>query len=330
MPKHIARLIVLIVGLGAVALVAKSLLTADTFHEFGHYRGDSVIQVAALEPVFQTPRYCESCHAERLAQWSAHSHRTVTCEVCHGPARGHPAGGKLPIPKDTARLCGACHEATAGRPSSQPQVEIVPHTIGESCITCHNPHAPRIVATAAFVAAEPGAAGKRVASCDGCHGAKGVSGNDLWPSLAGQHAAYLTRILGAYRSGDQRDVLMTPIVKDLSDAEVRDLAMHYARLACGVPAKAKVGDAAAGKSLAKNCAACHGETGIAPNPAWPSLAAQKPGYIVHALKAFRAGLRTDPMMAGVARGLSDTDMANLAAFYSEQACAPIKQARNTP
>ena len=330
MPKHIARLIVLIVGFGAVALVAKSLLTADTFYEFGHYRGDSVIQVAALEPVFQTSGYCESCHAERLAQWSAHSHRTVTCEVCHGPARGHPASGKLPIPQDTARLCGACHEVTAGRPRSHPQVDIVPHTIGESCITCHNPHAPKIRAVVAFAAAEPGAASRRIASCDGCHGARGVSGNDLWPSLAGQHAAYLTRILGAYKSGDQRDVLMTPIVKDLSDAEVRDLAMHYARLACAAPAKAKVGDAVAGKSLAKNCAACHGETGIAPNPAWPSLAAQKPGYIVHALKAFRAGLRTDPMMAGVARGLSDTDMVNLAAFYSEQGCAPIKQARSTP
>jgi cytochrome c553 len=330
MPRHIARLIMLIVGLGAVALVAKSLLTADTFHEFGHYRGDSVIQVAALEPVFQTPRYCESCHAERLAQWSAHSHKSVTCEVCHGPARGHPANGKLPIPKDTIRLCGTCHEVTAGRPRSQPQVDLIPHTVGEPCITCHNPHAPKIAAAAAFVAADSAAGSKRAASCAGCHGAQGISGNDLWPSLAGQHAAYLERILGAYKSGGQRDVMMTPIVKDLSDAEVRDLAMHYARLACGTPAKAKVGDAAAGKSLARNCAACHGETGIAPNPAWPSLAAQKPGYIVNALKAFRAGLRTDPMMAGVARGLSDTDMVNLAAFYSEQSCAPIKQARSTP
>jgi len=36
------------------------IILSDTFYEFGHYRGDSVIQIAALEPVLQTPRYCES------------------------------------------------------------------------------------------------------------------------------------------------------------------------------------------------------------------------------------------------------------------------------
>src|SRR5438045_545021 len=105
MPRHIARLILVMVAFGAAALLAKSLLTADTFYEFGHYRGDSVVQLAAKEPVFQTPRYCEPCHAERVAEWSAHSHKTVSCEICHGPAQGHPANGKLPIPKDTPQLC---------------------------------------------------------------------------------------------------------------------------------------------------------------------------------------------------------------------------------
>ncbi|MGZ5617205.1 MAG: c-type cytochrome, partial [Usitatibacter sp.] len=64
--------------------------------------------------------------------------------------------------------------------------------------------------------------------------------------------------------------------------------------------------------------------------AWPKLAAQKAGYLVNALKAFRAGLRKDPMMAGVARGLSDTDIANLAAYFSTQSCAPTTQARRAP
>jgi cytochrome c553 len=90
------------------------------------------------------------------------------------------------------------------------------------------------------------------------------------------------------------------------------------------PAKSAAGDVAAGKTLAKNCTACHGEGGSGGNPAWPKLAAQKPGYLVNVLKAFRAGLRKDPMMAGVSRGLSDTDIANLAAYYAAQSCQTTK------
>jgi cytochrome c553 len=82
--------------------------------------------------------------------------------------------------------------------------------------------------------------------------------------------------------------------------------------------------------LSKNCAACHGETGIASNPAWPSLAGQKPGYLANVLKAFRAGLRKDPMMAGVTRGLSDADITNLAAYYAGQSCRPATHEGKTP
>ena len=81
-------------------------------------------------------------------------------------------------------------------------------------------------------------------------------------------------------------------------------------------------DAATGKALANNCTACHGDTGITSNPAWPSIAGQQPSYLVNVLKAFRAGLRKDPMMAGVARSLSDADIANLAAYYAAQSCRP--------
>ena len=331
MPKHIVRLILVIAASGVVAWAAKTGLTADTFYEFGHYRGDSVIQVAALEPVHQTVRYCEPCHAARLAEWSAQSHKTVACEVCHGAALGHPGKVRMQLPADTPGLCGLCHEAMPGRPRTQPQVDIAEHSGGQACITCHNPHAPRITSASAAVAGNAEAGRKRAADCAGCHGAEGISDNDTWPSLAGQNAAYLARILAAYKSGAEQDAMMTPIARELSDADVQDLAAHYGRLACGPGAKSPpVGDATAGRSLAKNCARCHGETGLTANPAWPSLAAQKSGYLVNVLKAFRAGLRKDPTMAGVTRGLSDADIANLAAFYAEQSCAPATRARRTP
>lgn len=328
MPKHIVRLIVVIVVVGAVAVVARSFLVADSFYEFGHYRGNSVIQIAAREPVYQTPRYCEDCHAERVAQWSAHSHKTVICEVCHGPAKGHPENRKMPIPTNTVQLCTLCHEAMPGRPLAQPQIDVATHSAGQQCIACHNPHAPRIIPAAARVAGDAAAGHRRAKECSDCHGESGASDNDDWPSLAAQSAPYLVRILSAYKSGSQHDEVMSPIAHELSDADVQNLAIYYAGLTCAPPqAKPAVsGDVAAGQTIARNCARCHGETGVARNVAWPSLAGQKPGYLATTLKAFRAGLRKDPIMTGVARGLSDADIQNLAAFFAGQRCEPVKQA----
>ena len=325
MPKHIVRLIILIVAFLVVAAVAKPFLTVDSFYRFGHYRANSVSEIAAHEPVYQTPRYCQGCHSARHAQWSAGSHKTVICETCHGAAEGHPQNGKLPIPSDTVKLCTQCHEAMPGRPRTQPQIQVAQHSSGQQCNVCHNPHSPKIAAATAKMTGDAAAGKQRAAACAGCHGANGISPNDTWPNLAGQNAAYLARILTAYKSGDQKDVAMTPLAQALGNADIQNLAAYYAGLSCkSLPGGTAVGDAAAGKALAKNCTACHGETGIGSNPAWPKLAAQKPGYLVNVLKAFKAGLRKDPMMAGVSRSLSDTDIANLAAYYAAQSCQSTK------
>jgi cytochrome c553 len=124
---------------------------------------------------------------------------------------------------------------------------------------------------------------------------------------------------------------MTPMAQGLSNADVQNLAAYFGSLSCRAAAsETRVGDAVAGKAVAKNCAACHGETGVASNPGWPKLAGLIPGYLMNVLKAFRAGLRKDPMMAGVARSLSDTDIANLAAYFAGQSCQPTGQGRKTP
>ena len=329
MPKHISRLLLLIAAAAAGGLAAKWYFTADSFYEYGHYRGKSVVEIASQEPVHQTARYCESCHGERHAQWSANNHKTVNCETCHGAAQGHPENGKLPIPADTRKLCTLCHEKMAERPRTQPQIDLAQHSFGAQCIVCHNPHAPKLAGVVAKVAGDAAAGAKKHAdSCASCHGADAMSSNDAWPNLAGQHAAYLVRMLAAYKSGAQTDIMMSSVAQTLSDGEIQNLATYYAGLSCkNVPAKTRVGDTAAGMTLAKNCAACHGATGIAGNPAWPSIAGQQPAYLVNALKAFRAGLRKDPTMSGAARSLSDADIANLAAYYSAQSCRPAAQGR---
>ncbi len=77
------------------------------------------------------------------------------------------------------------------------------------------------------------------------------------------------------------------------------------------------GDAAAGKSKSTVCGACHGVDGVSANDIWPNLAGQKQGYLIKQIKAFRDGDRVDPSMAPMVMPLSDQDIEDLAAYYSQ-------------
>jgi len=50
----------------------------------------------------------------------------------------------------------------------------------------------------------------------------------------------------------------------------------------------------------------------------PKIGGQSAKYIENALKAYQKGERKHPSMRGIAGSLSDQDMANLAAYYSQQ------------
>jgi cytochrome c553 len=75
-------------------------------------------------------------------------------------------------------------------------------------------------------------------------------------------------------------------------------------------------DPAAGKAKAAQCAACHGANGIAVLPDAPHLAGQNEIYLVKALKDYRSGARKHEQMSVMAKGLSDKDIDNLAAWYN--------------
>ena len=83
-----------------------------------------------------------------------------------------------------------------------------------------------------------------------------------------------------------------------------------------VSTQAMSADVAAGKAKSGICASCHGAAGISANPMWPNLAGQKEQYLAKQITAFRDGTRTDAMMAPMVKGLSDADVANLAAYFS--------------
>ncbi|RKZ91751.1 MAG: cytochrome c [Gammaproteobacteria bacterium] len=79
------------------------------------------------------------------------------------------------------------------------------------------------------------------------------------------------------------------------------------------------GDADAGKAKAAICASCHGANGVATMPAYPNLAGQNDAYIISSLKAYRDKQRNGGMasiMQMQAANLSDSDIENLAAYYS--------------
>jgi cytochrome c553 len=82
------------------------------------------------------------------------------------------------------------------------------------------------------------------------------------------------------------------------------------------------GDPERGKDLAGQCASCHGSDGVAPSPNWPSLAGQLATYTYKQLKDYQDGKRENAIMKSMVQGLSDQDMADLAAFYAAQDLPP--------
>lgn len=79
------------------------------------------------------------------------------------------------------------------------------------------------------------------------------------------------------------------------------------------------GDAAAGKSKATTCFACHGQDGIGTTPIYPNLAGQKQQYLELAIKAYKEKQRSGgnaAVMYPMVGNLSEQDIADLAAYYS--------------
>lgn len=83
-------------------------------------------------------------------------------------------------------------------------------------------------------------------------------------------------------------------------------------------APAFAGDAAAGKTKSKTCAACHGPDGNSVSPEFPKIAGQHYDYLVKALKRYKSGERKNAIMAPQAANLSRRDIEDLAAYYSQQ------------
>ncbi len=167
------------------------------------------------------------------------------------------------------------------------------------------------------------------AICAACHGADGNSAVAQWPKIAGQHQSYLLRQIKLIQSGARAVPEMAPMVANLSEQDIADLAAYYAAqtLKTGVAddrlqslgEKLYVsGNADTGVPA---CAACHGATGQG-NPAagYPVIAGQHSLYLSNNLKNFRAGGHygaddaESQVMVGVAKFLTDEEIQAVSSY----------------
>ena len=101
-------------------------------------------------------------------------------------------------------------------------------------------------------------------------------------------------------------------------AKFTGLTLLASLLACNL---AFAANPEAGKASSAQCVGCHGPKGISAVGTFPNLAGQKAEYLTAQLKAFRAKTRVAAVMNGMAGGLKDEDIDNLAAYFASlKAC----------
>jgi cytochrome c553 len=91
-------------------------------------------------------------------------------------------------------------------------------------------------------------------------------------------------------------------------------------LLASLPAFA-AGDATAGQAKSAVCAACHGADGNSVVPNWPKLAGQHEQYLVRQIALIQSGARVVPEMVAIVPGLTEQDIADLAAWFASQQVA---------
>ena len=165
--------------------------------------------------------------------------------------------------------------------------------------------------------------------CAACHGPTGISINPAWPSLAGQHANYTVKQLINFKQQKGRyDPTMAPMVANLSEQDMADLAAFYARQPRpegSTPMKYL----ARGEKLYRGgdfnqhitaCIACHGPKGTGNAQAgFPVLSGQQAAYTVLQLQAFKTNKRGNDLnsiMHDISARMSTSDMEAVANYIA--------------
>jgi cytochrome c553 len=158
--------------------------------------------------------------------------------------------------------------------------------------------------------------------CTMCHGPRGLTYANS-PNLAGQYEGAIYKQLRDFQSGVRTNPVMSPMVKTLSDQDMKDLAAYYAslpRLSIARPGGPPVPEIVASGAPIRNiapCAACHGPGNVKPGAPW--LEGAPEAYIRSQLRAFATGERYNDIsgqMRNVARQMTPEEIDAAARFYA--------------
>jgi cytochrome c553 len=179
-----------------------------------------------------------------------------------------------------------------------------------------------------------------ISPCQSCHGPKGLGIDAMQtPRLANVGYAYIVKQLTNFADDARTDMtlgVMNLFAKQLTPEEKRNVAAYLntldmesepSDLAALKAQGTEVGESYKGEILvrygvlgkAPACQSCHGFNGRGADPVYPAIGQQKYVYLVNQLKHWRDGSRAnDPLgqMRAVAKGLTDEDIYNAAAFLS--------------
>jgi cytochrome c553 len=170
--------------------------------------------------------------------------------------------------------------------------------------------------------------------CAACHGADGNSASPANPSIAGQHAGYITLQLAHFQSGIRASAVMQAMVAKLTPDDMQALGIFFSQQKPKPSAAKDPKLVAAGQKIFRGgnaasgvpaCAACHSPDGAGIPARYPRVGGQYADYTLAQLKAFKAGERgadkegkdvNGKVMAQIASRMSDPEMQAVAEFAS--------------
>ncbi len=177
-----------------------------------------------------------------------------------------------------------------------------------------------VLATAAQTAvAGDAAAGKwKAQTCLGCHGVPSYT--NVYPTyhvprLGGQHADYIVAALQAYKNGERSHETMVAQAHQLTEPDMADIAAYFASFE-SAPSDPQAQVPAELQDLVTTCSACHGNDGNSPITLYPKIAGQQQDYLYRSLLSYKAGQRTNAIMAVIVAALDEGDMQTLSRYFA--------------